>query len=58
MSHDYFTDVLATFLGLDLRSTEGQRALRFYQKHLNLCFEDELERHEGNNDIIVCELTL
>ncbi len=35
MSHDYFTDVLATFLDLDLAllSTEGQRALGFDQKY-------------------------
>ncbi len=42
---DYFTDLLATFLDLDhvrtLAVMEGLRALRFHQKYLNLCFEDE-----------------
>ncbi len=28
-------------IAVALRSTEGQRALRFYQKYLNLCSEDE-----------------
>ncbi len=36
---------------LELLSMEGLIALRFHQKHLNLCSEDEgltgLERHEG-----------
>ncbi len=34
-----------------LLSMQGQKALRFHQKYLNLCFEDErrsgLDRHEG-----------
>ncbi len=38
---DYFADVLTTFLDLAvaLLSREGQRALRFYTKCLNLCSE-------------------
>ncbi len=44
---DYFNDVLTAFLcfergsSLPLLSIEGQRALEFHQKYLNLCFEDE-----------------
>ncbi len=43
---DYFTDLLATFLDLGTVQLccclwEGQRALRFHQKYLNLCSEDE-----------------
>ncbi len=43
---DCFTDVLATFLSVGnisvaLLSTQGQRALGFHQKYLNLCSEDE-----------------
>ncbi len=38
---DCFTDVLATFRGSNLAVYEGQRALRFHQKYLNLCSEDE-----------------
>ncbi len=43
---DYFTDVLYYVSGsgniaVALLSMEGQRALRFDQKYLNLCFEDE-----------------
>ncbi len=36
---DYFNDVLTTFLGLE--PMQGQKALGFQQKYLNLCFEDE-----------------
>ncbi len=40
---DYVNDVLTTFLGLELAllSMKGQKALRFHQKYLNLCSEDE-----------------
>ncbi len=42
---DYFTDVLATFCTLivviTLLSMEGQRALIFNKKNLDLCSEDE-----------------
>ncbi len=42
---DYFNDVLTTFLGLEhiiwVASMEGWKALRFHQKYLNLCSEDE-----------------
>ncbi len=42
---DYFTtDVLASGFGnisVALLSTEGLRALRFHQKYLNLCSEDQ-----------------
>ncbi len=42
---DYFTDVLSMFLDLDhvrtLAILEGLRAVRFHQKYLNLCSEDE-----------------
>ncbi len=42
---DYFNNVLTTFLALKvlvvLLSTEGQKALGFHQKYLNLCSEDE-----------------
>ncbi len=44
---DYFIDLLATFLdfywniSVVLLSMQGQTALRFHQKYLNLCFEDE-----------------
>ncbi len=39
-------------ISIVLLSTQGQKALRFHQKYLNLCSEDEkgirgLERHEG-----------
>ncbi len=53
---DYFNDVLTTFWALNvvvpLLSMQGQKALEFHQKYLNLCFEDErrsmgLEQHEG-----------
>ncbi len=40
---DYFTNVLLHFCALimvtTLLSMEGQRALRFHQKYLNLCSE-------------------
>ncbi len=41
---DYFNDVLTTFLGFEHFSCFAvcdQKALRFYQKYLNLCSEDE-----------------
>ncbi len=41
---DYFKDVLTTILGLEVGScvdVEGQKALGFHQKYLNLCSEDE-----------------
>ncbi len=43
---DYFNDVLTTFVGLKCVSSlavymEGQKALGFHQKYLNLCSEDE-----------------
>ncbi len=43
---DCFPDVLITFSGsgnisVALLYMEGQRALGFHQKYLNLCFEDE-----------------
>ncbi len=43
---DYFNDLLATFLSLDhvrifAVYMEGQRALRFHKRNLNLCSEDE-----------------
>ncbi len=40
----YFTNPLATFLDMgtfQLLSMEGLKALRFKQKHLNLCSDDE-----------------
>ncbi len=45
---------------ISLLSTEGQRALRFHQKYLNLCYKDELRSygfgrtwgHDKMNDII------
>ncbi len=37
---DYFNNVLTTFLGLE-QGSSGQKALRFHQKFLNLCSEDE-----------------
>ncbi len=36
---DYFTDALMVVISL--LSMKGQRALRFNQKYLNLCSEDE-----------------
>ncbi len=55
---DYFNDVLTAFLcfergsSLPLLSIEGQRALEFHQKYLNLCLKMNkgftgLEQHEG-----------
>ncbi len=53
---DYFNNALTTFLGLEhsseLLSMEGQKALGFHQKYLNLYSKDErrsygLEWHEG-----------
>jgi len=45
MSHRLFNDVLTTFLGLEcgtlFPSMQGQKALEFHQKYLNLCSEDE-----------------
>ncbi len=40
---DYFNDVLATFLDLGTFQLymQGQTALRFHEKYLNLCSEDE-----------------
>ncbi len=42
---DYFNDVRTTFLALNvvvaLLSMQGQKALGFHQKYLNLCSEDE-----------------
>ncbi len=39
---DYFNDVLPTDLGLEHGSCmEGQKALGFHQKYLNLCSKDE-----------------
>ncbi len=38
---DCFTDFFATFLDLGTLCMEGQRALGFHQKYLNLCSEDE-----------------
>ncbi len=42
---DYFNDVLTTFLGLARGSCvlymQGQKALGFHQKYLNLCSENE-----------------
>ncbi len=42
---DYFNDVLLPFWALNvsvaLLSMQGQKALRFHQKYLNLCSEDE-----------------
>ncbi len=43
---DYFNDVLTTFLGLErgtfnVLSMEGQKALGFHQKYLNLWSEDD-----------------
>ncbi len=47
---DYFNNVLATFLGLNmvtpLLSMQHQKALRFHQKYLNLCSEDEQRSYE------------
>ncbi len=45
---DYFVDVLSTFLGLERVSSIAVKALVFYQKYPNLCFEclRGLERHE------------
>ncbi len=46
---DYFNNVLTNFLGLNeivaLLFMEGQKALRFHKKYLNLCFEDEQRSH-------------
>ncbi len=60
MSHDYFTDVLATFLDLylALRSTEGQRALRFYKNILICVLKMNWNDMRVINDIILGELTL
>ncbi len=42
---DHFNDTLATFLSLDhvraLALLKDQKALRFHQKYINLCSEDE-----------------
>ncbi len=42
---DYFVDVLGTLMGLNVvglkLSKQGQKALGFHQKYLNLCSEDE-----------------
>ncbi len=42
---DYFNDVLTTFLCLERGSyivyMQGQKALEFHQKYLNLCSEEE-----------------
>ncbi len=42
---DYFNDVHTTFLALNvavaLLSMEGQKAIGFHQKYLNLCYKDE-----------------
>ncbi len=42
---DYFNNVLTIFLGLERSSCDavhaGQKALKFLQIYLNLCFEDE-----------------
>ncbi len=43
---DYFNDILTTFMCRDCGSAvslsmEGQRALTFHHKYLNLCSEDE-----------------
>ncbi len=48
---DCFNDVLATFSGsgnisVALLSMDGQKALRFHQKNLNLCSEDERRSDE------------
>ncbi len=48
---DCFTDVLTTFLETGnikvvLLSMEGQKALGFHQKYLNLCSEDERKSYE------------
>ncbi len=37
----YFTYVFALILVISLLSMEGQRALKFHQKYLNLCSQDE-----------------
>ncbi len=52
---DYFNDVLTTFWALKVvvaLSIQGQKALGFHQKYLNLCSEMNegltgLGRHEG-----------
>ncbi len=65
---DYFNNVLTTFLALKvlvvLLSMEGQKALGFHQKYLNLCSEDERRScHMGvsnywPNFSFLCELSL
>jgi len=38
---DYFNNIFTTFLALESGLWRDQKALRFHQKYLNFCSEDE-----------------